>query len=108
MENIYFSAWGFVHKRRRSLWTESEHAKGVMAMLLNPYSYVTEMVPCSAAHWTPHWMAVQVTLMGDTVLVVNVYAPSVKTERESMFESLLLLLQDYDGPMFVGGDFNCT
>ena len=53
-------------------------------------------------------MAVQLTLLGETVLVVNVYAPSVKTEREAMFDSLLLLLQEYDGPMFVGGDFNCT
>ena len=53
-------------------------------------------------------MAVQITLLGETALVVNVYAPSVKTERESMFESLLLLLQAYDGPMFVGGDFSCT
>ena len=25
-----------------------------------------------------------------------------------MFESLLLLLQPYDGPMLVDGDFNCT
>ena len=25
-----------------------------------------------------------------------------------MFESLLLLLQEYDGPQFVSGDLNCT
>ena len=77
-------------------------------MLLNPYSSVTEMVPWSEAHWTPHWMVFQLTLLGETVLVVNVYAPSVKIEREAMFESLLLLLQTYEGPMFVGGDSNCT
>ena len=77
-------------------------------MLLNPYSSVTEMVPWSEAHWTPHWMDVQLTLLGETVLVANVYLPSVKTEREALFESLLLLLPAYDGPMFVGGGFNCT
>ena len=53
-------------------------------------------------------MAVQLTHLGETALAVNVYAPSVKTEREAMFESLLLLLQAYDGPMFVGGDIDCT
>ena len=53
-------------------------------------------------------MAVRIALLGETVLAVNVYAPSVKTERESMFKSLLLLLQGYEGPMFVGRDFNCT
>ena len=52
-------------------------------------------------------MAVQITLLSETILVIKVYALIVKTERESMFESLLLLLQQYDGTMFVGGDFNC-
>ena len=77
-------------------------------MLLNPYSSVTEMIPWSEAHWTPHWMAVQLTILDETVLVVNVYGVSVKTELESLFESDLLLLQEYDEPMFIGGDFDCT
>ena len=77
-------------------------------MLLNPYSSVTETVPWSEAHWTPHWMSVYLTPLGETLLVVNVYAPSVKTEREAMFISLLLLLQTYNGHMFVGEVFNCT
>ena len=53
-------------------------------------------------------MALLITLLGKSVLVVNVYAPSVKTDRELLFESLLLLLQDYDGFIFAGGEFNCT
>ena len=81
MENRYNPSWGFAHKRGRLLWTESEHSRGGVAMLLNPYSTVTEMVPGSEAHGTPHWMAVQITLLSKTVLVVSVYAPSVKTER---------------------------
>ena len=108
IENLYNSSWGFMHKYERSLWTESEHSEGGVAMLLIPYSSVTEIIPWSEAHWTPHWMAVQLKLLVESVLAVNVYAPSVKTEQKSMFESLLLFLQPYDGPMFVNGDFNCT
>ena len=74
-----------------------------MAILLKPYVSVTKMAPWSEAHWTPHWMSVQITLLGETALVVNVYAPSVKTERKSMFESLLLVLQEEHGPMFAQG-----
>ena len=48
---------------------------------MSPYSSVTEMVPWSEAHWKPHWMAVQIMLLGETDLVVSVDAPSIKTER---------------------------
>ena len=99
MENLYNSSWGFVHKSGRSLWTESEHSREGVAMLLNPYSSVTEMFPWSAVHWTPHWINVQLTLLEDSVLVVKTfYAPSVKSEWASIFESIQLLLGAYDGP----------
>ena len=65
------------------------------------------MVTWSKAHCTLHWMVVRITLLGESILVVNVYAPSVKNEWESMFESLFILLQKYDGSIFVGGDSNC-
>ena len=45
MEKLYNSSWGSVHKLGRSLWTESEHSRGGVAILLNPYSSITEMVP---------------------------------------------------------------
>ena len=109
MENLYDSFWGFVHKRGRSLWTEAEHSRGGVAILLNPYSSIKEMFPWSEAHWTPQWKAVQINLLVEPGLFFNVYAPSVKTKWESMFVNLLfLLLQEYDGPMFIGGDYNCT
>ena len=108
MDNLYNSSWGFVHKLGRSLWTESEFSRGGVAILLIPYSTITEMVPWYEDQWTQHWMAVRVSLMGETVLVVNVYAPSTKHEREALFSSLQLLLEGYEGPMCVGGDFNCT
>ena len=50
MENLYNSPWGFVNKRGRSLRTDSKRARGGVAMLLNPYSSITEMVPWSEAH----------------------------------------------------------
>ena len=108
MEKVYNSSWGFMHKRGLSLWTESEHARRGVAILSTSYSSVTEMVPWYEVHWSPRWMSVQITPLGETVLVVSVYAPSVKTERESIFERLLLHLQEYDEPMYVGGDFNNT
>ena len=53
-------------------------------------------------------MAVRITTQGETVLVVNVYASSGKAEREAFFEMLRHHLLGHDGPMFIGGDFNCT
>ena len=66
------------------------------------------MFSWSEAHWTPLWMAFQITPMDEIVPVVNFYAIGVKTERKEMFKSVLLLLQVYDGPTFVGQDFIST
>ena len=96
MQHLYSSTWGFVNKPGYTLWTESEHPRGGVAILLNPYSSITEMDPWNEGHWTPHWMAVHIAIMGDPVLVVNVYAPSDKTLREALFERLRLLLLDYE------------
>lgn len=43
--------------------------------------------------------------MGFTL--VNVYAPSIRTQREPFFRSLQQYLPD-QGPMIIGGDFNCV
>ena len=51
-------------------------------------------------------MAVQIR--GETVLVVNVYDPSRKAERKALFEMLRHHLLEHEGPMILGGDFNCT
>ncbi|CAI5702020.1 unnamed protein product [Peronospora effusa] len=86
---LYSITWGFVDKPGRTRWTESETARGWVAILLNLYSSTTEMKL-------------------EDVLVVNVYAPSGKTEREAFFEKLQHHLLEHMGPLFVGGDFNCT
>ena len=46
--------------------------------------------------------------MGETLLVVNIYALSARTDRDICFEMLRNHLQDYVGPVLIGGEFNCT
>ena len=79
------TAWGFEDKPGRTRWTEPDAARGGVAILLNPYSFIIEMEPWHETHWTPHWMAVQITIRGEIVLVVNVYAPTGKAEPETLF-----------------------
>jgi len=103
--------WGFDPSREGgvfSLWTAAPENKGGVAILLNPYSAITSMVPFQREKWSAHWMAVTVEIHGHSVLVVNCYAPSDATAREAYFESLLDVANSHDGPLFVGGDFNCT
>ena len=86
MDGLYNPTSDFVAKPGHTLWTESEATHGGVAILLNPYSSITEMEPWHEKHWTPHWMADIVTIMGEAILVVHVYAPDVKREQEVLFE----------------------
>ncbi|KAF1316300.1 reverse transcriptase, partial [Globisporangium splendens] len=53
-------------------------------------------------------MAATVTLCGETVLLLNIYAPSTVFAREAFYRALSGLLSSHDGPILCGGDFNCT
>jgi hypothetical protein len=53
-------------------------------------------------------MAATVTLHGETVLLLNIYAPSTVLAREAFYSALPGLLPTHDGPIICGGDFNCT
>ena len=53
-------------------------------------------------------MAVQITIGGATVLVVNVYTLSGKAEREALFEYFRHYLLEHNDPMFLGGNSDCT
>ena len=53
-------------------------------------------------------MAVRAIHMDSTILVINVYAPTDKSEREGLFDFLRRALVSYEGPVVLGGDFNCT
>ena len=72
----------------RTRWTDSDAARGVVAILLNPYSSNSEMEPWHETFCTLHWMGVQITIQGEIILAVNVYAPIGKAEREALFEML--------------------
>ena len=108
LNKLYNITWSFVYKPGRIRWTESDAARGEVASLLNPHSSITEIEPWHEIHWTPHWKVVQITIRGETVLVVNVYAPTDKAEREALFEMLRHHLLEHEGPMFLGGKLNCT
>ena len=45
---------------------------------------------------------------GDEFIIVNVYAPSIMSEREALFKILTSVLSRHEGPVILGGDFNCT
>uniref|UniRef100_M4C4Z3 Uncharacterized protein n=1 Tax=Hyaloperonospora arabidopsidis (strain Emoy2) TaxID=559515 RepID=M4C4Z3_HYAAE len=69
---LYNSIWGFLDKPVRLLWTESESSRGGVTIILNPYSLITALDPWQEDHWTLHWMAVQITILGGSFLVVSV------------------------------------
>ena len=67
----YTTRPGFVTKPGHTKWIESEHTRGGVAMLLDPYSSITAVDSWKEDHWTPHWMAVRINIMEETLLVVN-------------------------------------
>ena len=52
-------------------------------------------------------MAVEIIIRGETVLVVNVYAPTGKAKREALFKMLRHHLLEHEGSIFLGVYFNC-
>uniref|UniRef100_M4C4A4 Endonuclease/exonuclease/phosphatase domain-containing protein n=1 Tax=Hyaloperonospora arabidopsidis (strain Emoy2) TaxID=559515 RepID=M4C4A4_HYAAE len=66
------------------------------------------MDPWNQHLWSRHWMAVRTTHMDSTILVINVYVPTDKSERGGIFDFLRRTLVSYEGPVVLGGVFNCT
>ena len=99
LDNLYHQPWGFVTKPGRTLLTESTEARGGVATLLNPYSTITGMDPWNQHLCSRHWMAVRATHMDSIILVINVYAPTDKGEREGQFDFLRRTLVSYEGPV---------
>jgi exonuclease III len=103
--------WGFdpLHQDGTfSYWSAASGRKGGVAILCSPYSQVQQMRPYLQAHWNSHWMAVTAEMYGETVLIVNIYAPHERPLREQFFNYLLSLQIRHHGPILCGGDFNCT
>ncbi|KAF1327318.1 reverse transcriptase, partial [Globisporangium splendens] len=99
---------GRVGSQTLSLWSASTERKGGVAILLNPYSCIPTLAPYKQDQWNAHWMAATVTLRGETVLLLNIYAPSTVFARGAFYRALSGLLSSHDGPILCGGDFNCT
>ena len=97
LDNLYHQIWGVVTKPGRTLLTESTEARGGVATLLNPYSTITGMDPWNQHLCSRHWMAVRATHMDSIILVINVYAPTDKSEREGQFDFLRRNLVSYEG-----------
>ncbi|CEG41232.1 Endonuclease/exonuclease/phosphatase [Plasmopara halstedii] len=47
-------------------------------------------------------------IRGESALLFNVYAPTDRDQREALFTALGELKLEHDGPVLIGGDFNCT
>ncbi|KAF1334471.1 Reverse transcriptase precursor, partial [Globisporangium splendens] len=113
MQSRFRRSWGFQEPSeesdpRLSLWSASTERKGGVAILLNPYSCIPTLAPYKQDQWNAHWMAATVTLRGETVLLLSIYAPSTVFAREAFYRALSGLLSSHDGPILCGGDFNCT
>ncbi|KAF1314877.1 reverse transcriptase, partial [Globisporangium splendens] len=113
MQSRFRRSWGFQEPSeesdpRLSPWSASTERKGGVAILLNPYSCIPTLAPYKQDQWNAHWMAATVTLRGETVLLLNIYAPSTVFAREAFYRALSGLLSSHDGPVLCGGDFNCT
>ncbi|KAF1319878.1 hypothetical protein FI667_g12756, partial [Globisporangium splendens] len=113
MQSRFRRSWGFQEPSeesdpRLSLWSASTERKGGVAILLNPYSCIPTLAPYKQDQWNAHWIAATVTLRGETVLLLNIYAPSTVFAMEAFYRALSGLLSSHDGPILCGGDFNCT
>ncbi|KAF1336414.1 reverse transcriptase, partial [Globisporangium splendens] len=93
MQSRFRRSWGFQEPSeesdpRLSLWSASTERKGGVAILLNPYSCIPTLAPYKQDQWNAHWMAATVTLRGETVLLLNIYAPSTVFAREAFYRAL--------------------
>jgi endonuclease/exonuclease/phosphatase (EEP) superfamily protein YafD len=104
----YRATWGFnKNASTMSYWSTNENRAAGVAILLNPYK-IQRSRPALTDRWSPHFMAIFCEMEGHEVLVVNVYAPHVESEREAFYKSLSECELQHDGPVVIGGDFNCT
>lgn len=81
-------------------------AAGV-AMLVNPFSRLTQAKPMWRDRWTAQFCAIEILNGDQTIAVCNVYAPRDPTARQQLFQ-LISHLQRQRHMILIGGDFNCT
>jgi exonuclease III len=104
----YRAAWGFnKNAGTMSYWSASETRAAGVAILLNPYK-IQASRPALRDLWSPHFMAIICEIEGQEVLVIKIYAPHVQMEREAFYRTLAAYELKHEGPVVIGGDFNCT
>ncbi|EGZ08493.1 hypothetical protein PHYSODRAFT_440125, partial [Phytophthora sojae] len=91
-----------------SFWSPSEGRKGGVAILVDPYGALKDMAPVFERRWGPHFMAVQGRMHGQSLIVLNLYAPHRVPQIETFFRSLADLEFPSGSLVAIGGDFNCT
>jgi exonuclease III len=102
------ATWGFnKNAHPMSYWSDNQARAGGVAILLNPYK-ITVSEPALIELWSPHFITITCEADGLSVLLVNIYAPHTATDREDFFSRLANHRLRHQGPVIVGGDFNCT
>lgn len=110
MARAHAAPWGFQSgptARRVSFWSEmSSEASGV-AILVNPFSTLTDCAPFLEAEWNAHFCAMECSLDGCRIVVVCLYIPR-DTATQHAFYSKCAALEIPPEFIMAGGDFNCT
>ncbi len=108
MREQYRAAWGFTgHGQPLSYWSESDKREGGVGILLNPY-LIPSATPTLQHLWPQHFIAVTVDMEDHRVMMLNIYAPHDHETREAFYRTLATETLRHQGPIFMGGDFNCT
>ena len=104
-EEAWDSNWGVQHSERvtkSSYWSVSTDKSGGVAILLDP----RKQQVCQ--RWHPElWSKRVVAVVVDSILLVNVYAPNDRQERERLVGQM----QNWPWPeseVVLFGDFNCV
>ncbi|TYZ57622.1 hypothetical protein PybrP1_006187 [[Pythium] brassicae (nom. inval.)] len=109
--DLHARGWGYnasLQPGNGSLWSSCSRRSGGVAMLRNPHAVVTALTPVQQSRWTAHWTAATTLVHGESLLLINLYAPTDHASREPLFKILTEVVLVHDGPALVGGGFNCT
>ncbi|CEG39023.1 Endonuclease/exonuclease/phosphatase [Plasmopara halstedii] len=91
-----------------SWWSPSDGREAGVAIFVSPHAQISNIKPCWEAEWKSHWMAMTMDIRGESALLFSVYAPTNRNQREALVTALGERKLEHDGPVFIGGDFNCT
>lgn len=79
-----------------------------VGLLIHPQSKLLDIQPALVSHWSPNCIAASAKLEGESLLLVNVYAPVNPHLREEFYDRIAGLEILPGVQLSVGGGFNCT